>query len=758
METGTAISLTIGAALSAGWIKTFSDATKSTGILSGAISTLNAKIRATKDETEKAKLQTYSGTLRALSRQADQTARSFSAVFSILKNAFFAASSLTSAFIGATSATANWGDGLAKTAERLGMFDKEGTANVEMLQKIQWAALQANITTENLSKYLDDMTRRIAAAKTGSGEAATALQRLGLSATALSNMGADEQFELLVKSLERVENRVERTRLIGQLFGEEASRTLPNLVARGWSQISADIDEASAHIVHGNTRIVSSSLAWETEMKKLSATASGLIHEGLLSFLPTVAEAFKRVSLALADNKGKILEAMAAFSSLAKTIVPAAAEILSKTIEFTATVAAIKPLVSTVAVALSALGAVMTAVKAATLATNAVLLVQKTIFSARAIAIAAEIALTNTWTATTKAAAAAQGFFTTTIVAGVSWLGAHALALGKNAAMWTFSTAKILATATAQWIASGALTAWTALTKAAAVAQGFFTTTIIAGVSWLGSHVAALGIVKTATLAWTAITKAAAAAQWALNVALTANPIGLVITAVAALAAGFVLLWNNCDTFREGVLAVCSAVGDAFTWLWDGLSSGAGAAWEFVSSAASSAWTAITDGAAAAWNTLKNICGKIIDIFKKVMEYSPLGLAIKAGSAIAGFFSGDSVKEEETHPLTARVLDVPKSPDVPAARTPITAVVDAFDARTKPATPAQPLPLGKISAQITPTSGQRSDAARTQNVVNDNSTQNFTIVQQPGENAESLAQRIAKIIAGDYTSAAAAAI
>lgn len=65
---------------------------------------------------------------------------------------------------------------------------------------------------------------------------------------------------------------------------------------------------------------------------------------------------------------------------------------------------------------------------------------------------------------------------------------------------------------------------------------------------------AAVGvIVKVATAAWTA-------AQWLLNAALSANPIGLVIVAVAALAAGLVIAYQKSETFRKIVTAAFDAV------------------------------------------------------------------------------------------------------------------------------------------------------------------------------------------------------
>ena len=61
----------------------------------------------------------------------------------------------------------------------------------------------------------------------------------------------------------------------------------------------------------------------------------------------------------------------------------------------------------------------------------------------------------------------------------------------------------------------------------------------------------ATGIHKAAMLGGTIATYAAAAAQWALNAAMTANPIGLVIIAVVALIAAFVWLGTHFEAVSE---------------------------------------------------------------------------------------------------------------------------------------------------------------------------------------------------------------
>jgi tape measure domain-containing protein len=70
-----------------------------------------------------------------------------------------------------------------------------------------------------------------------------------------------------------------------------------------------------------------------------------------------------------------------------------------------------------------------------------------------------------------------------------------------------------------------------------------------------------------ATIASTVASKAAAlasrawaAGQWLLNVALTANPIGLVVAAIALLVAGFIYAWRNSSKFRSILIGSWNAI------------------------------------------------------------------------------------------------------------------------------------------------------------------------------------------------------
>lgn len=74
---------------------------------------------------------------------------------------------------------------------------------------------------------------------------------------------------------------------------------------------------------------------------------------------------------------------------------------------------------------------------------------------------------------------------------------------------------------------------------------------------------------RTATLATAAASRVAAAAQWVFNAAMSANPIGIVIAAIAALVAGLVWFFTQTELGQQIWTTVMGAIGAAATWLWE---------------------------------------------------------------------------------------------------------------------------------------------------------------------------------------------
>lgn len=81
--------------------------------------------------------------------------------------------------------------------------------------------------------------------------------------------------------------------------------------------------------------------------------------------------------------------------------------------------------------------------------------------------------------------------------------------------------------------------------------------------------VAAIRIYTTTVMVVQAVTKAWAAVQAALNLVMSMNPIGLVVLAIIALVAAFVVAYKRSETFRAIVQAAMHGVAAAFGWVWD---------------------------------------------------------------------------------------------------------------------------------------------------------------------------------------------
>lgn len=116
--------------------------------------------------------------------------------------------------------------------------------------------------------------------------------------------------------------------------------------------------------------------------------------------------------------------------------------------------------------------------------------------------------------------------------------------------------------------------------------------------------------------------KAGAAAQWALNIAMEANPIGLIIVAVIALVALFVTLYKKSDTFRGIVQATMQAGATAVGWVVDKVSDLAG----WVSDHLGPAFSVFADAASKIWQ-------KISD---KMGAFQAAALTVK--DAVVGYF------------------------------------------------------------------------------------------------------------------------
>lgn len=184
------------------------------------------------------------------------------------------------------------------------------------------------------------------------------------------------------------------------------------------------------------------------------------------------------------------------------------------------------------------------------------------------------------------------------------------------------TTAKELIGGDDAWGASGIDALNNALGTATPLLEGLNAAAVLASAA---SNAVALG------------TKAAAAAQRLWNLAMTANPIGLVVTAIAALAAGIIYAYNHSETFRRIVDAAWAAIKVAAeavvkwfmdtAWpmlkkVWEGIGEG----WSWLVTKAGEVWTGVREKFTAIVDFVKGLPGAITNAAKGMWEGLKNGL------------------------------------------------------------------------------------------------------------------------------------
>lgn len=113
----------------------------------------------------------------------------------------------------------------------------------------------------------------------------------------------------------------------------------------------------------------------------------------------------------------------------------------------------------------------------------------------------------------------------------------------------------------------------------------------------IGKVISAVGTIMTVVPKIARVINTVKGAFAALNTTMLANPIVLIIAAIAALVAAFIYLWNNCDGFRQ---------------FWIDL-------WENVKQVAITVWNAIKEFFSQVWEAIKTIFSTVFEVIKTLV-------------------------------------------------------------------------------------------------------------------------------------------
>lgn len=123
----------------------------------------------------------------------------------------------------------------------------------------------------------------------------------------------------------------------------------------------------------------------------------------------------------------------------------------------------------------------------------------------------------------------------------------------------------------------------------------------------------------------------ATVAQKLLNLAMKANVIGIVVTAITGLVAAFIYLWNNCDEFRQFWLDLWEKVKSAFQAFLDWMSPAVEKVKEF--------FTAMWEKAKEAWDNIIDSLEPMIDSMMTAFEEA-WELIQMVWDAVSPYFEG----------------------------------------------------------------------------------------------------------------------
>jgi len=186
-------------------------------------------------------------------------------------------------------------DSQAKLAQSLG-------TTVASIQTLERAGELAGVSMSGIEQATKDLTRRLSQAASGTGPAADALDRLGLSATELIALPLDERVGAINAAIEEFVPAAERAAVAGQLFGEEGSIAMGRIDSATLRQATKDVRAFGV--------VVSAQDAAQIERTNDAISRLGLIWRGLANQLAVAAapalEAVADAMAALAERSGPV--------------------------------------------------------------------------------------------------------------------------------------------------------------------------------------------------------------------------------------------------------------------------------------------------------------------------------------------------------------------------------------------------------------------------------------------------------------------
>lgn len=188
------------------------------------------------------------------------------------------------------------GDALAKTADKLGV-------TTEALAGLRLAAELSGVSTQTMDMAMQRLTRRVAEAAQGTGEAKSAIKELGLNADELVKMPVDKQMEVIAGAMGNVETQADKVRLSMKLFDSEGVALVNTLALgeEGLRQMAAEAEALGLAMSRTDTAQIEAANDAVTRSAKVFKGLGNQLAVAFAPIIETVANMFRQAAL---DTEG----------------------------------------------------------------------------------------------------------------------------------------------------------------------------------------------------------------------------------------------------------------------------------------------------------------------------------------------------------------------------------------------------------------------------------------------------------------------
>jgi TP901 family phage tail tape measure protein len=136
----------------------------------------------------------------------------------------------------------------------------------------------------------------------------------------------------------------------------------------------------------------------------------------------------------------------------------------------------------------------------------------------------------------------------------------------------------------------------------------------------VGKIISAVGTIMTIVPKLASVINVVKGAFAGLNAIMAANPILLIITAIAALVAAFIYLWNNCEGFRQFWIDLWENIKQVAIVVWEAIKNFFVAVWEAIKSVFQTVFEVIKTLVTTYFNLYKTVIETVINVIKTVIQ------------------------------------------------------------------------------------------------------------------------------------------